>query len=130
MSLTKANQEEKYDRLRCELWCNIKEHLDPRNPQSITIPEDEKLISQLATIAYSITVNGKTKVEGKESMSSRGLSSPDRADALCLAFYNFKPPKFRKDIKPEEPEKIETGEIFIPRISKRRDYSRVMGIPI
>jgi hypothetical protein len=35
-------------------------------------------------VAY--TSNGKTKVESKDELRSRGVGSPDGADAFCLTF--------------------------------------------
>jgi hypothetical protein len=39
------------------------------------------LISQLLSIKYRIRSDGRILIESKEDMESRGLPSPDRADA-------------------------------------------------
>jgi hypothetical protein len=44
------------------------------------------LISELATVRYTFTSSGKTKVESKEDIKKRGLKSPDCADSLILTF--------------------------------------------
>lgn len=48
--------------------------------------EDEELIEQLAGMQFKIDTRGRIVIESKEDMKKRGLSSPDRADALILAF--------------------------------------------
>ena len=52
----------------------------------ISIPNDKKLIAQLTARQYGITPKGQIKIESKDVMKKRGLKSPDRADALMLAF--------------------------------------------
>lgn len=46
----------------------------------------ERAINQLAQIGYTYDSAGRVKVESKEAMRSRGLASPDEADAVALAF--------------------------------------------
>lgn len=70
-----------YANLRAELWFKAKAWLANRD---VKIPKDETLFAELAAPRYSFTSTGKMQVESKESMKKRGLSSPDKADALCL----------------------------------------------
>ena len=49
-------------------------------------PADEELAAQLAQIKYKYKSRGQLLIESKDDMKKRGLSSPDRADALMLAF--------------------------------------------
>jgi hypothetical protein len=46
---------------------------------------DEATIGQLAGLLYELDSQGRTKIESKEKARARGVSSPDRADALMLA---------------------------------------------
>jgi hypothetical protein len=46
---------------------------------------DDLTIGQLASVWYEIDSHGRLKIESKESARSRGVPSPDRADALMLA---------------------------------------------
>ena len=46
---------------------------------------DEVTIGQLVNIWYEIDSHGRLKIESKENARSRGVPSPDRADALMLA---------------------------------------------
>ena len=70
-----------YTNLRAELWFRVKAWLEQRNSK---LPNDEGLLAELVSPRYTFTSNGKMKVEGKDDMRKRGLSSPDRADAVCL----------------------------------------------
>lgn len=64
-----------------EMWGNIKEALE-----TIQLPADDELVAQLTTRKYQIKPDGTIKLERKEDMKKRGISSPDKADALVLCF--------------------------------------------
>lgn len=66
-----------------ESWATIRELL---HDGEIEIPNDEDLVGQLSTRKYTVTSKGKIRLESKDEMKKRGLRSPDRADALVLAF--------------------------------------------
>ena len=51
---------------------------------------DETTLGQLASILYEIDSQGRMKIESKAQAAARGVPSPDRAEALMLAFC--KPP--------------------------------------
>jgi phage terminase large subunit len=52
----------------------------------IKLPKNEVLIKQLKSRHVKFDPSGKLAVEDKKEMKARGLSSPDVADAFCLAF--------------------------------------------
>jgi hypothetical protein len=52
-------------------------------------PADDVLASQLAALQYRYTSRGQIQIESKDDMRKRGMPSPDRADALCLAFASL-----------------------------------------
>ncbi|MCI0879720.1 MAG: hypothetical protein J4N78_12635 [Chloroflexi bacterium] len=52
----------------------------------IAIPSDNQLMGELAALRYSYDSQGRLLMESKDSMRQRGLPSPDKADALMLAF--------------------------------------------
>jgi hypothetical protein len=52
--------------------------------------DDEDLAAQLANIKYKFTSRGQIQIESKDDMKKRGLHSPDKADALMLAFASFR----------------------------------------
>ena len=54
----------------------------------IRIPHDVELIRELAELRYHSNSQGKVLIESKASMHNRGLPSPDKADALMLAFLD------------------------------------------
>jgi hypothetical protein len=72
-----------YRNLKAELWYRAKAWLEARDCK---LAKDEVLISELATVRYSFTSNGKIAIEGKDEIRKRGLPSPDKADAFVLTF--------------------------------------------
>ena len=53
---------------------------------AIELPPDSQLMGELAALRYSYESQGRILMESKEAMRQRSLPSPDRADALMLAF--------------------------------------------
>jgi hypothetical protein len=51
---------------------------------------DERTIAQLAGIRYSHNSRGQVVIESKEDARKRGVRSPDRAEAVMLAFAETK----------------------------------------
>lgn len=74
--------EEKYAKLRDELWFRAREWFMARD---VVIPADEDLIGELTLPSYKVLSSGKIQVESKDEIKKRA-SSPDRADAFCLTF--------------------------------------------
>ncbi len=70
--------------LRDQLWWACREWL--RTDTGAMLPGDEMLIEELQTPTYEVA-NGKIRVMKKETMRELLKRSPDRADALCLTFY-------------------------------------------
>ena len=70
--------------LRDQLWWACREWL--RTDTGAMLPPDELLLEELSTPTYEV-VNGKVRVMKKETMRELLKRSPDRADALCLTFY-------------------------------------------
>jgi len=73
----------RYVRLRDELWDRCREWLASR---VVRLPKDDRLRDGLASPRFTFDSNGRLRVESKDSMRSRGLASPDEADALNLTF--------------------------------------------
>ena len=78
-----ASDPKRFFNLRSELLWNLGQSF---KNDDIAIPRDDILISQLAGIRYSITPKGQIQAESKQVAAKRGVKSPDRADALMLAF--------------------------------------------
>jgi len=53
--------------------------------------KDELAISQLASIRWKANLRGLTQTESKDDMAKRGIRSPDRAEAIMLAFAERTP---------------------------------------
>ena len=68
----------------------------------IRIPRDAELIAELASLRYRYNSRGKVLMESKEDMKRRGLPSPDKADALMLAFLDtgavIEHPRWMRDL--------------------------------
>ena len=75
----------KYNDITTYMWANIKFMLETRQ---LSIENDEELVAQLTVRKYSITSNGRIELEKKKDMKSRGIKSPDRADAVALCCYS------------------------------------------
>lgn len=56
-------------------------------------PNDDELASQLGALRFEYTGRAQIKIESKDDMKARGMPSPDRADAMMLAFGTPTPPK-------------------------------------
>ncbi len=90
---TRARNHDKFNRLRDELWWTVREQFEHG---TISIPDDEELFYELESIKYDeMDSSGRIKIEGKRDLRRRGLSSPNKADALCLT-YAFPETMFRK----------------------------------
>ena len=80
----------RFTNLRSELHWQMRQALDPANPEAIALPPDPKLAVDLAAPRYSMTTTG-IKVESKDDIKKRLGRSPDRGDAVILA--NISTPK-------------------------------------
>ena len=74
--------------LRAEGFWTLARRFETHN---IRIPHDAELMAELSSLRYRFNSRGKVLMESKEDMRSRGLPSPDKADALMLAFLDDDP---------------------------------------
>lgn len=72
--------------LRSQIIWKFREALDPNSGQEIALPPDTQLRNDLRMARYTI-VSGKIKVELKQDIKDRIGRSPDRGDAVLLAWY-------------------------------------------
>lgn len=87
-----ADDKERYKNKRAEMWGRMKEWL-----KTGCIPNDKNLHEDLRGPEYEWDgVSNQLKLETKEHMKSRGLASPDVAEALAQTFAR---PIARNDIK-------------------------------
>lgn len=76
---------EMWQSIRTDLETNLTDFINGE-PGVIQLPDDDILISQLATRKWRMTSKRKMILESKDDMKKRGLKSPDRADAYVLTF--------------------------------------------
>ena len=74
-----ARETDRFENSRAELFWNLRERMES---DALSLAPDVTLIEQLAAIRYEFTSRGRIKLETKSNMAS----SPDRADAVALAF--------------------------------------------
>jgi phage terminase large subunit len=74
---------ERFANLKAELYWGLRERFQQGD---IWGALDERTIAQLSSIRYELTPRGQIAIESKEKMARRGVKSPDRAEALMLAF--------------------------------------------
>ncbi len=98
---------EKFENLKAEAWWMLrtrfertyeyvnateKQLADPvwqeghRVEDLISLPNHPQLIAELSTVKVEYTDKGKVKIESKKQLASRGVKSPDYAEALVLLF--------------------------------------------
>lgn len=85
----RAKDPEKFRNIRAELWWNGRTLLQPRpdGSQDVRLDNDRKVMSQLAGPTFKSDSSGRIQIESKVDMKRRGVSSPDRAEAVLLALY-------------------------------------------
>ena len=79
---SQAKRSDIYTNLSSEWWSIIGQLIERR---AIIIPNCEKLISQLTSRRKLYDSKGRERLESKADHASRGVESPDRADALIDA---------------------------------------------
>jgi hypothetical protein len=70
-----------YGNKRAEMWGAMKDWL-----KTASIPNDRQLKADLTGPMKKPDSSGTIYLEGKKEMKSRGLASPDAADALAVTF--------------------------------------------
>src|SRR3990167_1277484 len=97
-----AAEDQKFSRLRDELWWKVREEFEAR---TLSIPDDPLLIEELTAIKVDQErLDRKIKVEGKKDLRKR-IDSPNRADTVMMSqFYGkyyIRKMASRKKKKPE-----------------------------
>lgn len=77
-----ANDKEKFKNLRAELYSDLRDWLYGELP--VQLPDDDELHGELCCFGFKENSNGQIQIESKDDLRSRGLNSPDSADALML----------------------------------------------
>jgi hypothetical protein len=78
-----AHNKERFANAKAEHYWGLRERLQAGELAGLT---DDQTIAQLGAIRWHTTSQGKIAIENKEELLRRGVKSPDRAEALMLAF--------------------------------------------
>jgi hypothetical protein len=81
-----AKDADHYANRGAEIWFEGRRKIER---QEVILPNDPMLIAQLTTRLGWPDSKGKLTLEPKDKMRSRGLPSPDRADAALGAMFDF-----------------------------------------
>ena len=84
-----ARDSEKYVNLKAELYWGLRLRAAAGDLAGLT---DDTARSQLAGIRYKHNARGQVVIESKDESRKRGVKSPDRAEAVMLAFAPAPPP--------------------------------------
>ncbi len=55
----------------------------------VSLPDDDDVRADLSALRYMFTQDGRIQIESKDDCRKRLGRSPDRADALALAFAEY-----------------------------------------
>ncbi len=80
-----ANDKEKFKNLRAELWSDMRDWFYGELP--VQIPDEDELHGELCSLGFKENSSGQIQIESKDDLRSRGMPSPDGADALSLSFF-------------------------------------------
>ena len=83
-----ARQRTLFANLRAEGYWRLRELF---SQSQISIPNDPELAGQLSSLRYSYNSRGQLIIESKDDARARGIPSPDKADAMMLAFLGHNP---------------------------------------
>lgn len=85
--ITDVTGEWKFPNLRSALWWRMREAIDPNGDLKLALPDNQRLIDDLASPLFTYKSNGTIEVEPKDKIKVRLGHSPDHADAVALALY-------------------------------------------
>lgn len=83
-----SHDSEKFSNAKAEFYWGLRMRFESGEVSGLG---DEIAISQLAGIRYRHNPRGQIQIESKEEARKRGVKSPDRAEAVMLAFANRTP---------------------------------------
>lgn len=78
-----ASDSERYANRKAELYWGLRMRYEAGDVRGVT---DETAIGQLAGVRYRHNARGQVVIESKDEARKRGVPSPDRAEAVMLAF--------------------------------------------
>lgn len=81
----RADSPEKFANKRAEMYWNLREQFEKGR---ISIPKDQDLMDQLASMKYEITKNGLIQIIDKKKIRKEIGKSPDEMDALAMLYFD------------------------------------------
>lgn len=81
-----ASDKERYVNLKAELYWGLRLRAESGDLAGLS---DDPTLSQLSGIRYRHNARGQVVIESKDEARKRGVKSPDRAEAVMLAFAEF-----------------------------------------
>jgi len=81
-----ADDKFKFYNLRAEMHWRFREALDPSSGENIALPPDERLTAELTSARWR-PKGDSILVEDKDEIRHRLGGSPDRADAVMMAWH-------------------------------------------
>ncbi len=79
----RSSDAERYRNRKAEYYWGLRMRLQEGDLIGL---RDERAIAQLVGIRYAHNARGQIEIESKEDARKRGVKSPDRAEAVMLAF--------------------------------------------
>lgn len=112
----RAKESGKFNNQRAEMWWNFRTLVQPVSgsdgiTNNLRLDVDTKALAQLSGPTYKSDSSGRIVIESKKDMKKRGMNSPDRAEALLLAFY--------------EPPGSHYGDITFGSFTQRNDWKNI-----
>jgi hypothetical protein len=76
----------KFRNMRAEMYWRLREALDPANGDSLALPDDPELLSDLCAPKWKLSISG-IQIESKDEIIERIGRSPDCGDAVAMACW-------------------------------------------
>lgn len=86
-SLKDTSGQIEFYNLRAAATWRLREALDPARGSNICLPPDDQLATDLSAPRWKTAAGGKIVIEDKQEVKKRIGRSPDRGDAVTLAFW-------------------------------------------
>lgn len=87
-----AYDTEAYQNRRDEIWYGLADRFNDGDIDLTRVKDNQECWSQITNIKKKVNSRGQQKAESKADMKRRQVDSPDRGDALALAFAKVKGP--------------------------------------
>lgn len=84
-----AEDSARFQNRRAEMWWGLREAVQPDESHEAraVMLVDNVTTAQMSDPKHATSHNGRIQIESKDDLRSRGRPSPDRADAMALAWY-------------------------------------------